>query len=495
MSGLAFHQANGSDAAAVTYNTVNGVYGGELWNAEEQQDRRRHQRRGGQEGDGRPRQPDEAARAEGLGQLVHRRGQRGDRPGQGLRRLQLDRGDRRPRSTRSSRRWASRARRSSTSSASRRCPTQDADFVPLGGMGMHISKYAPAERQAEALNFIKWFEQPEIQKKWAAAGGVPSRKDALASPEFLEAAPVEQGLRRLRAAPARHVERPRVREAHQHREHQRQRRAQRREGPGGRARRDREGAAGRAGPERRARATSTAHGRATTRPRRRRRPSWRRRRPGASRWLGDRASRGCSSRRRSRCCSSCRSSRCCGRSYLSFTDYSATRDAPASGSGSTTTSTSSRRARSTSARSRRRSTSSAAVGAADGARVLDRLPDLAPGPRPRAADDAVPHADDALAGRRRALLAVHARHAVRRHQLAAGLARAGPVEWLTNQRMALAVGHPRRHLAVDAVHHADRAGRAHRGAASTSTRPRRSTARRSGSASATSRCRSSGRCC
>ena len=59
--------------------------------------------------------------------------------------------------------------------------------MPLGGMGMHVSKYAPAEDQAEALNFIKWFEQPEIQKKWAAAGGVPSRKDALASPEFLEA--------------------------------------------------------------------------------------------------------------------------------------------------------------------------------------------------------------------------------------------------------------------------------------------------------------------
>ena len=29
--GLAFHQANGSDAAAVTYNTVNALYGGNLW--------------------------------------------------------------------------------------------------------------------------------------------------------------------------------------------------------------------------------------------------------------------------------------------------------------------------------------------------------------------------------------------------------------------------------------------------------------------------------
>ncbi len=31
VSGLAFHQANGSDAAAVTYNTVNALYGGNLW--------------------------------------------------------------------------------------------------------------------------------------------------------------------------------------------------------------------------------------------------------------------------------------------------------------------------------------------------------------------------------------------------------------------------------------------------------------------------------
>src|SRR5690606_2666529 len=33
--GLAFHQANGSDAAAVTYNTVNALYGGNLWIQEE----------------------------------------------------------------------------------------------------------------------------------------------------------------------------------------------------------------------------------------------------------------------------------------------------------------------------------------------------------------------------------------------------------------------------------------------------------------------------
>jgi len=71
-------------------------------------------------------------------------------------------------------------------------PTQDTDFVPLGGMGMHISAYASDEAQAEALNFMKWFEQADVQKQWAAAGGVPSRTDALESSEFLDAGPFSQ---------------------------------------------------------------------------------------------------------------------------------------------------------------------------------------------------------------------------------------------------------------------------------------------------------------
>ena len=56
-------------------------------------------------------------------------------------------------------------------------------------MGLHVSKYIPAEKQAEALNFIKWFQTPEAQKKWAQLGGVPARNDVLNSPEFLEAQP------------------------------------------------------------------------------------------------------------------------------------------------------------------------------------------------------------------------------------------------------------------------------------------------------------------
>ena len=35
MSGLAFHQAGSGDAAAVTYNVVNALYGGELWNPDD----------------------------------------------------------------------------------------------------------------------------------------------------------------------------------------------------------------------------------------------------------------------------------------------------------------------------------------------------------------------------------------------------------------------------------------------------------------------------
>src|SRR4051812_6965761 len=68
-------------------------------------------------------------------------------------------------------------------------PKQVTDKVPLGGMGLHVSKYIPAEKQAEALNFIKWFQTPEAQKKWAQLGGVPARNDVLNSPEFLEAQP------------------------------------------------------------------------------------------------------------------------------------------------------------------------------------------------------------------------------------------------------------------------------------------------------------------
>ena len=188
VSGLAFHQANGSDAAAVTYNTVNGVYGGELWNAADKQIEGVINDDAGRKAmdvlvnQMKPLAPkgsgnwfiDEvnAAISQGkvcigfnwiaaIGGLIDpEQSQLGKTPEAIEKKLGFA-----------------------------ALPKQDSDVVPLGGMGMHVSKYAPAEDQAEALNFIKWFEQPEVQKMWAAAGGVPARKDALDSPEFLEANP------------------------------------------------------------------------------------------------------------------------------------------------------------------------------------------------------------------------------------------------------------------------------------------------------------------
>ena len=108
VSGLAFHQANGSDAAAVTYNTVNGVYGGNLWNAEDKQIEGVINDEAGQKAMDVLVNEMKPLTAEGLGQLVHRRGQRRGRPGQGLHRVPVDRRRRRPARPRSSRRSARR---------------------------------------------------------------------------------------------------------------------------------------------------------------------------------------------------------------------------------------------------------------------------------------------------------------------------------------------------------------------------------------------------
>lgn len=191
VSGLAFHQSNGSDAAAVTYNTVNGVYGGNLWDSAD-------------------------AQIEGV---------INDDAGQKAMDVLVN--EMKPLTAKGSGNWfidevnAAVAQgkaciafnwiaasgglldpAQSTLGGSREeileklgfatLPTQETDFVPLGGMGMHVSAYADDPQVAEALNFIRWFEQEEIQKLWAANGGVPARTDALESPEFLEAGPFNQ---------------------------------------------------------------------------------------------------------------------------------------------------------------------------------------------------------------------------------------------------------------------------------------------------------------
>ncbi len=191
VSGLAFHQANGSDAAAVTYNTVNGLYGGNLWDAEERQIEGVINDEAGQKAMDVLVNEMKPLTATGSGNWFI--DEVNAAVAQGKACIAFN--------------WIAASGglldpAQSTLGSTREeildklgfatLPTQETDLVPLGGMGMHISAYAPEDRQAEALNFMKWFLQADTQQKWAAAGGVPARTDALQSPEFLEAGPFNQ---------------------------------------------------------------------------------------------------------------------------------------------------------------------------------------------------------------------------------------------------------------------------------------------------------------
>ncbi|TWG91570.1 multiple sugar transport system substrate-binding protein [Nocardioides sp. J9] len=188
VSGLAFHQSNGSDAAAVTYNTVNGVYGGNLWESKDRKiegvinDEAGHKAMDVLVNQMKP------LTAKGSGNWFIDEVNAAVAQGKACIAFQ----------------WIAASGglldpAQSTLGKTREeildklgfatLPSQDADVVPLGGMGMHVSAYTSEAEQLEALNFMRWFQQPEVQKKWAAAGGVPSRTDALQSPEFLDAAP------------------------------------------------------------------------------------------------------------------------------------------------------------------------------------------------------------------------------------------------------------------------------------------------------------------
>jgi multiple sugar transport system substrate-binding protein len=62
-------------------------------------------------------------------------------------------------------------------------------FAALGGQGLSIISYIPAERQEAAKHFIKWFAQEKVQAEWAKLGGYTCNNNVLASQEFLDATP------------------------------------------------------------------------------------------------------------------------------------------------------------------------------------------------------------------------------------------------------------------------------------------------------------------
>src|SRR4051795_898877 len=188
MSGLAFHQSGTGDAAAVTYNVVNALYGGQLWDSKDRKIEGVINDAAGKKAmnvlvnDMVPLTPkgssnwfiDEVNAAISQGKVCV-----------GFQWIAAMGGLLDPKSSK-----LGKTREEILNKlAFAPLPKQDTDRVPLGGMGLHISKYIPADHQAEALNFMKCFQTPAAQKKWAQPGGVPARNDVLNSPDFLDVLP------------------------------------------------------------------------------------------------------------------------------------------------------------------------------------------------------------------------------------------------------------------------------------------------------------------
>jgi multiple sugar transport system substrate-binding protein len=66
-------------------------------------------------------------------------------------------------------------------------PSQKVEASTLGGQGISVVSYSP--NQAEALAYIKWFAQPDVQKKWWSLGGYAVHKAVVADPGFARSAP------------------------------------------------------------------------------------------------------------------------------------------------------------------------------------------------------------------------------------------------------------------------------------------------------------------
>lgn len=66
-------------------------------------------------------------------------------------------------------------------------PGQKVEASTLGGQGISVVSYSP--NKDAALQYIKWFAQPDIQKKWWALGGYSCHKSVLGDPGFSKTAP------------------------------------------------------------------------------------------------------------------------------------------------------------------------------------------------------------------------------------------------------------------------------------------------------------------
>lgn len=66
-------------------------------------------------------------------------------------------------------------------------PSQKTEGSTLGGQGISVISYS--QNQAEALAYIKWFADAEVQKKWWSLGGYSCHRAVLGDPNFANTAP------------------------------------------------------------------------------------------------------------------------------------------------------------------------------------------------------------------------------------------------------------------------------------------------------------------
>jgi multiple sugar transport system substrate-binding protein len=81
----------------------------------------------------------------------------------------------------STRKWA---RTRSDSSSTRRAAS-----TTRSSAGRVFPVVAYSERKDDALQYLKWFAQPDVQKKWWALGGYSCLKAVLEDPNFTKSAP------------------------------------------------------------------------------------------------------------------------------------------------------------------------------------------------------------------------------------------------------------------------------------------------------------------
>ncbi len=66
-------------------------------------------------------------------------------------------------------------------------PSEKIAASTLGGQGISVVSYS--DKQDEALQYIKWFAQPDVQKKWSQLGGYSCAKAVVLDPGFKDTSP------------------------------------------------------------------------------------------------------------------------------------------------------------------------------------------------------------------------------------------------------------------------------------------------------------------